>query len=722
MKSLFNAKTISRLCGNVVISDVQRSGAEKWLRMLADGELYDERHNYINFYQIILHDILGYDETDIKYEENNVEFQIKSADRKPILCCETKGTRIADLYADQHRPKKEHRTPIDQTHYYMYRLDLEYGLCTNYNKFVLLDRNKNAYEFDFELIQSSKSKLKEFVGMFSKTNVLSGFFENVRHESELEEREFTKQFYKLFHETRLMMIKEFSQNAEKSIAVHHTQIILNRLVFIFFAADRDLVSDRRLFYNRLIGIFKSNTITDTSQKVFDDIRDVFTAFDKGSKMPEIFSYNGGLFSDEMPPDIYFKDIQNKNLFANLLQDSKLSKQKLNQDAENAIKSITNLNPIIRNLMIMESFNFNTEVSVNILGHIFEQSISDLETIEGKAASQRKKSGIYYTPRHITDYICRNTIIPYLSKSGMADTVFALMDEYNDAGGISDLEQKFREIKILDPACGSGAFILPAVGILLDIGKAIINHKQSRGLYTVGEQSLLTKWSEESEMERIIENNVYGVDIYRQSIEITKLSLCLELVSKNRKLPDLGKNFRIGNSVVDNEKIDSQAFDWDNEFLDVMKGGGFGVVIGNPPYVKSRDNIIGVKMKKSIEERFVSAFAMWDLYVPFMELGLMLLKNDGWFAMIVKDTLGEANYTKKLIELIENKYHLHQIDFFPGIMLFEGVGVENKIPFIQNSKKTTLAKRILHNTPSTTGVKLKSVSGEKNMFSRCPSLQ
>ena len=208
----------------------------------------------------------------------------------------------------------------------------------------------------------------------------------------------------------------------------------------------------------------------------------------------------------------FRDFHNPKLFSDILKHSKLKKSvKLDEYSEKIIKKYTDkLNPLISNLLIMDSFDFNTDVNVNILGHIFEQSISDLEELSGDKVSKREKEGVYYTPEYITDYICRNTIIPYLSKSGKTTDTQDLVSEYVD--DIESLEKKFREMRILDPACGSGAFLVKAVDILLEINKAIQNYKQSLGKYSTGDQFSLDKWNEESEIRAIIENNIHGVDI------------------------------------------------------------------------------------------------------------------------------------------------------------------------------------------------------------------
>ena len=599
-EDLFNPKTIERLCSNVKITSKQKQASKEWLNLLAENKLQDEKSNYPKFMQIILQDILGYSIKTLDFETDNVEFQFSNSEGKKVICFEVKGTSTKDLFAPQHRSKKEHETPIKQTWDYMGSIGLDYGICTNYKEFVLITKQHGYSKcnvFNFELIRKHPDKLKEFIGIFAKERIIEkGFVEKIHQESIVEEREFTKEFYKLFHETRLMMVSAFEEKegVSRTEAVYYTQIFLNRLIFIFFVEDKGFIPDKNLFSDRILHLLETGNFDEHSRQIFNNIKELFITFDKGSRVSGVFGFNGSLFSGTIPEKVYFSDLKEAKFFDKVKQFSALSKStKLNEKASRIFKKHTDLNSIISNLLIMDSFDFNTEVNVNILGHIFEQSISDLEELKQEGASRRKKDGVYYTPEYITDYICRNTIIPYLSKSETS-SISELIKEYEN--NLDELESKFREIKILDPSCGSGAFLVKTVDILLELHKEIQGRKDNKN-HSNGQLQMTQEWDENKEIRAIIENNIYGVDINPESIDITKLSLFLRLASTERKLKDLSKNIQVGNSLVDDFSVDGSAFLWKERFphifldpalkkhLDQEHDDGFDIVIGNPPLCK-----------------------------------------------------------------------------------------------------------------------------------------
>ena len=226
--------------------------------------------------------------------------------------------------------------------------------------------------------------------------------------------------------------------------------------------------------------------------------------------------------------------------------------------------------------------------------------------------------------------------------------------------------------ICDPSCGTSVFLIGDVKRL---------HKLTG-----------------RPVSEIIENNIYGADILVDHIKYCKILLILYMLSTGEDKKLLSFNLRVCNSLT---------FDWKK-----YHPHGFDSIICNPPYVKSRGNDIDQVLKDKVKEKFTTVHGMWDLYVPFMELGLTLLKPNGRFGMIVKDTLGEIRYTDRLIDFIEKNYHLYQIDFFPKIKIFKNVSVKNKIVFISNARKNEPARRILHQSASSDMIHLENVVGKE----------
>ena len=659
-KFLFNEKTIQRLVSTTNVSPTQKRASAKWLSYLKENRLENEKEAYIEFANTILRDLLGYDISleGLKHEESHIEFLFKK-DGNNLICFEVKGTKTKDLWAYQGRSTKSRETPVNQINSYMYEQKIPFGVLTNYEKFVLFDRNegsKKYYSIDFTDLSDEK-KLKEFVAVFSRKKVEEGFIFEIIEKSVIEEREFTKEFYKLFHETRLMLIKEFESNGgdlPKIGAVHFAQLFLNRLMFVFFAEDTGKL-DKRTIEERIlktldnIHLFSSNTYN-----ISNVLTGLFKDLDKGSDFPvKLFGFNGGLFQNPIPPRIFFRDFREEKFFKGIYQHSKLKGKKLelNEKEQEIFEKYKNrLNPIIKNLLLMASFDFKSEVNVNILGHIFEQSISDIEDLQEDKTSRRKKEGIFYTPEYITDYICRNTIIPYLSEKDVNE-IPDLIKEYSN--NIEKLENKFKKIKILDPACGSGAFLIKATDVMLEIFKAVQEFKQQEGEYEAKRglkrksnnkgQLVLGKWDEEAEAREIIENSIYGVDINEESVEITKLALFLKMARRNRKLTNLSDNIKQGNSLIDDPEIAKElAFNWKEKFPEIMNDGGFDIVIGNPPYGAEGDGLIE------------------DSYIMFYKRAFSLMKNKGVLGFITPDTWAINNNGIGLREVIEKDLTIMKI--------------------------------------------------------------
>jgi len=199
------------------------------------------------------------------------------------------------------------------------------------------------------------------------------------------------------------------------------------------------------------------------------------------------------------------------------------------------------------------------------------------------------------------------------------------------------------------------------------------------------------------------------------------------VSFGVKVPNLGDyRAKVGENSLDFYSYDfgpkvktisdkNRFFHWELEFLDIFYGQsepGFDIIIGNPPYVNARDRLLDPLMKSYIDNKFETTYKMWDMYVPFVELGLKILRKNGILSMIIKDTIGVSQYTQKLVELIESRYTLTQIDFFPEVKVFQDAGVENKIIFVRNNRTNTNSLRFVHSPTITEIQQLPHASGRQ----------
>jgi type I restriction-modification system DNA methylase subunit len=421
------------------------------------------------------------------------------------------------------------------------------------------------------------------------------------------------------------LLKEVSSERKdlKEEAIHEcVQKLLNRLIFIRTCEDRKIDEP-----NILRNILKECQ-NDTSKSPWPLVLEVFRKFEKG--------YDSSLFE--------MHEIDKTKISLDLIWDVISS---LYEDPKEDVK-----------------FDFAV-IPDDILGKIYEQYLGIIQKGENLAGKEKRKShGIYYTPKYIVDYIVENTL-------GKVIEELLKNKEY----------EKIGQLKVLDPACGSGSFLLKSLQVFDDAYAQTPADKDFSKIRKL----------------KALATNIYGVDLDDEAVELTKLNLLLSAVSARRKLPNLDQHIECGNSLIDDPKIaGDKAFKWETRFKEVMDKGGFDVIIGNPPYVKARD-AKDVISRKYIEEsgKYETPYKMWDLYIAFVEKGLKLLKPNGVFAMIIPDTIGVADYTQKLVSLIIKKYSLYQIDFFPDIAIFEGVGVRNKIIFIINSTSINKCKRIVH---------------------------
>ncbi len=289
-----------------------------------------------------------------------------------------------------------------------------------------------------------------------------------------------------------------------------------------------------------------------------------------------------------------------------------------------------------------------------LGHRLAKSKKGLTV--AKDAGKRKEHGIYYTPSFIVDYIVKNALGPVL----------------DNCRSVADL----KKIKVLDPACGSGSFLIRAF--------EMINEKYKK---FGAPGNIYTKIP-------ILMENIYGVDLDPQAVEITRLNLLINALEKREKLPLLN-HIKNGNSLISGtdeelEKYfgknfkDKKPFNWQEEFPEVFKRGGFDVIIGNPPYIQSRN--LNDEERYFYWDKYLTDTNHSDIYSFFIEKSLNLLKNQGGFGFITPNTWLQTPSFKSLREKIFDESKMVNILCFDEeAKIFSGAQVSNIVFVLQKEK-------------------------------------
>ncbi len=278
------------------------------------------------------------------------------------------------------------------------------------------------------------------------------------------------------------------------------------------------------------------------------------------------------------------------------------------------------------------------IGVDILGTVYEQYLTAAQA----ERARKKLQGIHYTPRFVVRYITRNTLGKALTAA-------------HARGGI----QAARQLRVLDPACGSGSFLIAAFDELNDWLRQ--NDPALR--------------DDAQRYQHILRENLFGVDLDAQAVAVTRLNLWLRAVERREKLPEI-PNIRHGNSLVDTQ------FDWEREFAKVCASGGFDVVVGNPPYV--RQEALSAEFKEYARRRYRCYHGRADLYVYFYERAHELLRADGHFGFISSNKFMRANYGKKLRQYLLETARLEEIVDLSGLPVFKDVAVDSAIVITQKA--------------------------------------
>ncbi len=355
---------------------------------------------------------------------------------------------------------------------------------------------------------------------------------------------------------------------------------------------------------------------------------------------------------------------------------------------------------------LSAYDFNSDIDVNILGHIFENSLNDIEELKARIEdadfdakqSKRKKDGVFYTPEYITKYIVDNTLgsLCQAKKEELQlDDVDILIPKSPKKLNKGQTKQKealeaYREyllgLKILDPACGSGAFLNPALNYLLEEHDFI-----DESIKTLMGGSVLGLYDVKK---GILENNLYGVDINAEAVEIAKLSLWLRTVESGRKLNKLADKIKVGNSLIDDKSVAEDAFVWEEEFVEVFEQGGFDVVIGNPPYIR----VQGLKANyeeeaEYYEKRYQSAVGNYDIYVLFMEKSFALLNKKGKLSYILPHKFLISDFGKGIRSFFSENRAVNSLLHFGSEIVFKEASTYTCIITLSHNNKNLYFKSL-----------------------------
>ena len=582
---------------NTINDDEINSGWEKiqdYQKMSSKVRGFKEEAFQAGFLTKIFVECLGYksqydseDEGNLFFEEKNISDSKKAdgaikKDNEVIIVIELKGTNTKDLKSVE----------AQAFGYKAHHPKCEYVATSNFEKLRFYIENAVDYE-EFDLFNLSKEDYKLLHLCLHKDNVFNGIPKKLKNESVLVEESITKKLYKDYSDFRneiFNSLVETNSEYDKLLLFNKTQKLLDRFLFIFFAEDRNLVPANSI--SKIISKWEGDVAFGESRSLYSIFKQYFFVLNVGrpakGEHESIFAYNGGLFSEDEVLD------------------------KIEVDDNILLKHTKNLS----------RYDFESDVSVNILGHIFEHSLSEIEEIQNeiigvetdKTSTKRKKDGVFYTPSYITKYIVENTVGKLCQKKKeeleINEEVYTQHKARSQKriDNLNTYREWLLQLTICDPACGSGAFLIQALNFLIEEHKYIDELNAGYHGASISFSNITSS---------ILENNLYGVDINEESVEIAKLSLWLRTAEKGRKLTSLNQNLKCGNSLIDDPEIaEGKSFNWKNEFPKVFEDGGFDIIIGNPPYVFARDNI-SEKIKDYYNENYVSAEYQLNTYLLFI---------------------------------------------------------------------------------------------------------
>ena len=593
---------------------------------------------------------------------------------------------------------------------YAWNAKLPLSILTNFEEFAIYDctikpeHGDTAAKGRIEYFSYNEipAKWEYLVSVFSQDSILKGSFDKYAGSQK------GKKGTATVDDDILTEIESWRDALAKNIAIRNptlsvdelntvVQRTIDRLLFLRICEDRGIEE-----YTTLHKLLEG-------EHVYTRLCEHFRQADA--------KYNSGLFHFEKEPD--WNEMPD-TLSLSLNIDDKV------------------LKGILKRLYYPETPYLFSVIPPEILGHVYEQFLGKvIRLTDGHQAKVeykpevKKAGGVFYTPQYIVEYIVMHTVGELTKDKTPRDVA---------------------KLRVLDPACGSGSFLIGAYQFLIDwhrdwyienlvpvfIDKrsvadpavlALLPEATPRGkkhiaqaelpIYKAGTSGDATRTRSDwrlttIEKKRILLNNIYGVDIDQQAVEVTKLSLLLKVLEEEneenidkqlklfaeRALPSLHQNIKCGNSLIGTDILTPEMpseevkrinpFDWDREFADVMKAGGFDAVIGNPPYI--RIQTIKEWAPEEVEfykKKFISASkGNYDIYVVFVERGLSLLNKKGLLGYILPHKFFTAQYGEPVRSLVANGEHLKEIVHFGHQQIFAGATTYTCLLFLRKEKNSS----------------------------------
>ena len=590
---------------------------------------------------------------------------------------------------------KEEISPAYQLRRYAWSAKLPLSILTDFEEFAVYDTRVRPeksdkasvariayYTFDDYEVQWHKIE-----SVFSRESILKGSFDRYADDNKLKHG--TAEVDEAFLEDIECWRKALARNIalrnlgltvrELNTAVQRT---IDRIIFLRIAEDRGIET-----YGQL--------------RTLKETRDVYV------RLTQFFlraddRYNSGLF--------HFR----KGDGSDETLDTFTLRLKID---DKVIKAI------IKSLYYPESPYEFSVLPADILGQVYERFLGKIIKLSGKRAiieekpEVKKAGGVYYTPSYIVQYIVKHTLGSLLNGKTPLQ-----------ASGLDKRNKDQAPIRILDPACGSGSFLIAAYQYLLDwyLDKYVQDGPQKHAktkrpkLYEAAKDGWRLSIAERR---RILLTHIYGVDVDTQAVEITKLSLLLKVLEgetadtmenqmdffRLRALPNLGSNIRCGNSLVapdfykiysmelftEEEQFSLNVFDWDDEFAFLKGAGGFHCVIGNPPYLYSA----GQFNSRYFEEKYKYSQYQTDYYVYFTEKGLRLLRPGGLMGYIIPDSWLNLDSFSNMRDAVVNRWQTKKICTF-GYKVFRDANIENTILIVENESPKNQIEIMHFDSPKT----------------------